>query len=105
MKRKLFLSLFFFIQAFVINAVLIDSDDIKWFILGMLASFGVPFVCVVLLGLNKNSYQATIEMLSPGRPRDDSDDFDEIIGLKEKEKTFDEYLNEKKIKKNDSENK
>ena len=44
-------------------------------------------------------------MLSPGRPRDDSDDFDEIIGLKEKEKTFDEYLNEKKIKKNDSENK
>jgi hypothetical protein len=92
MSEKKILSIIFFANAFVI-AFVISESDICLFFLIFFSAFLIPFFIYVVLGMQKK--QTFHEWLSSDRTRDDSDEFDEILGLKEKvepEKDFDEII-------------
>lgn len=98
LREKISLSLILLVTNVVLAIIILGFEDLFLLFASILISFSIPFVLVVILE-KENTYQSILNLFSSERPKDDSDVFDEALGLKQKEK-YDESFDEL-IKKDD----
>ncbi|MCF0217375.1 MAG: hypothetical protein HUK21_13015 [Fibrobacteraceae bacterium] len=88
---KIGIAIFLLVINAIIGIVIGGLDDLFDFFFPFVVISAIEILFIVVLD-KKNTYQATLDLFSSKNSRDDSDEFDEALGLKEKEKTFDEWV-------------
>lgn len=97
LREKILLSLILLTTNVVIAIVILGFNDLFLLFTSILISFLIPFILIVILE-KENTYQSILNLFSSKRPKDDSDIFDEALGLKPKddsEMSFDDIVKKK----------